>query len=113
MATSDDVLSELRTLHAELVRELRSRLAAAEAGDDKPLKQRDILRSFLTAMENRSGVSSSVVLSRNAKGDAQFEVTVRSGDSPEIVTAADAHREAVRIFDALSLTYKRESDAKP
>ena len=113
MATSDDVLGEVRRLHAELQRELRARLADAERGEDRPLRQRDILRAFLTQLENRGGVSSSVVISRNAKGDAQFEVTVRSGDSPEIVTAADAHAEAVRIYDALSLTYKRAPDAKP
>lgn len=108
---NENVLDEVRRLHAELLRELRTRLADTTPGEDRPLRQRDILRSFLTQMENRHGVSSSVVISRNARGDAQFEVTVRSGDSEQVVTAADAHAEAVRIYDALSLTYPRGDGA--
>jgi hypothetical protein len=113
MATSDDLLGEVRRLHGDLLRELRARLTDAERGEDRPLRQRDILRSFLTQLENRGGTSSTVTIARNAKGDAQFEVTVRSGDSPEIVTAADAHNEAMRIYDALCLSYKHSTDAKP
>jgi hypothetical protein len=104
MAT-ENVLDEVRRLHAELLRELRKRLADAGTGEDRPLRQRDILRSFLTQLENRGGHSSSVTLSRNARGATQIEVTVRSGDSETIVTADDAHAEAVRIYDALRLSY--------
>lgn len=112
MTTSDDVLSALSRLQGELVRELRAMLAGSAHDPERPLRQRDVLRSLLAANENRGGTSSSITISRNAKGDAQFEVTVRSGDSPEIQTAADAHAEAVRIFDALSLTYKRAHGAQ-
>lgn len=42
---------------------------------------------------------SSVTISRNAKGVAQFEVTVRGTD------AAACQDEAEKIFDALSLGY--------
>jgi len=46
-----------------------------------------------------SAAESSVSMSRNAKGVAQFEVTVRGPDP------ADCHSEAERIYDALCAAY--------
>jgi len=48
---------------------------------------------------------SSVSLTRNAKGETQIEVTVRSSGSGEINTAGEAAREAIRLYDVLRRRY--------
>jgi len=51
------------------------------------------------------GEHSSVTLSRNAKGETQIEVTVRTGDTGEITTATQASHEAQTIYDQLRSKY--------
>lgn len=48
---------------------------------------------------------SSITLSRNAKGETQIEVVVRSASEGEINTASEAAREAIRLFDTLRARY--------
>jgi hypothetical protein len=48
---------------------------------------------------------SSVTLSRNAKGDTQIEVVVRSSSEGAINTVGEAAREAVRLYDVLRARY--------
>lgn len=48
---------------------------------------------------------SSVSLTRNAKGETQIEVTVRTGDAGGTETAAEAAAEAQSIYDRLRATY--------
>lgn len=55
------------------------------------------------------GEHSSVSLTRNAKGETQIEVTVRTGDSGEITTAAQAAAEARTIYDRLRSAYPMAS----
>lgn len=105
MATSDDVLAAVTRLNADLREALRAAVAGTPHEPGRRMTMSEVLRSMLDAQQNRGGHSSSVTLSRNARGATQIEVTVRSGDSPAIETAADAHAEAVRIYDALRLSY--------
>lgn len=48
---------------------------------------------------------SSVSLGRNAAGVAQFDVTIRTGESEDVLTVDDAERKAREIYDRLSDAY--------
>jgi hypothetical protein len=48
---------------------------------------------------------SSVTLSRNAKGETQIEVVVRTGDAGEIVDVDDALAKAVELYDVARERY--------
>lgn len=48
---------------------------------------------------------SSVSLTRNARGETQIEVTVRSGESGEVTNARDCARVAAELYDSLRDTY--------
>lgn len=52
-------------------------------------------------LQRRSADHSSVSLSRNAKGETQIEVTVRSGDSAEVETVDEAAEKAAELYDRL------------
>jgi hypothetical protein len=56
---------------------------------------------------------SSVTLSRNAKGDTQIEVVVRTGDDAEVTTPAEALAEAVRLYDSLREKYPPPAPTTP
>jgi hypothetical protein len=58
----------------------------------------DVLAALLAAQTRTGGEHSSVTLKTNAKGETQVEVTVRSGESDEIATAAEAFAEASRLY---------------
>lgn len=51
------------------------------------------------------GDRSSVTLARNAKGETQIEVVVRSSDAGEAITAHDCARIAGELYDSLRETY--------
>jgi hypothetical protein len=55
-------------------------------------------------LERGGGENSSVTLTRNAKGQTQIEVTVRT-DRDAIATADLAHAKATEIYDALCEAY--------
>lgn len=52
-----------------------------------------------------SSQSSSVTLTRNAKGETQIEVVVRTDAELAIVTPDDARETAERVYDALREKY--------
>lgn len=54
---------------------------------------------------------SSVTLSRNAKGETQIEVVVRTGESDEVATIFDAERVAGEVFTRLRTAYPMSSGA--
>lgn len=62
-------------------------------------------REWITSLLNRGGGEhSSVVLTRNSKGDVQIEVTVRTDDAA-VPTADDAYRKARELFDSACKAY--------
>lgn len=72
--------------------------------------QRLSLSTILELMLARgSGDRSSVSLTRNAKGETQIEVVIRTGDSGEILSPADAEREASEVYNRLRAAYPLSS----
>lgn len=69
---------------------------------EKP--KRLTLSEIVVALLARGGEHSSVKLSRNAKGDTQIEVTVRSGDQ-DVPTVDEASEKAAELYDALRERY--------
>lgn len=68
--------------------------------------QRLTLSQIVTTLLARNTTDrSSVGLTRNAKGVTQIEVTVRTGDSDAVETAADAERIASDIYNRLRAAY--------
>jgi hypothetical protein len=72
--------------------------------DDAPRRMSlsEIVELLLT---KGGGEHSSVSLSRNAKGETQIEVTVRTGEGGEVTTARQAAAEAQTIYDQLRSAY--------
>jgi len=81
-----------------------ARAASEHAADSKP--KRVTLSEIVTQLLARSGGDrSSVTLTRNAKGVTQIDVTVRTGDHSDVVTALDAERVATEIYERLRGRY--------
>lgn len=56
-------------------------------------------------LQRQSRDTSSVSLSRNAKGETQIEVVVRSDPNSDVSTATDALDLAVKLYDKARLRY--------
>jgi hypothetical protein len=101
MSNTDDIQTAL----AQARSGVRPIDPAAPAGSSPQPHSRltlsEVLRAHLEAMVKPARGASSVTISRNAKGDKQYEVTVREGDTPEIQTASDCAAEAIRISELL------------
>lgn len=70
------------------------------------LTQREMLSAFVERMtRNAPTEHSSVTLKTNAKGDVQIDVTVRTGETPEVATVDDAAAKARTVFDLLRSMY--------
>lgn len=78
--------------------------APERAPDEKPrrLSLSQIVELLLT---RSAGERSTVSLSRNARGETQIEVTVRTGDDSDVVTVEDAERRAREVYDRLADVY--------
>lgn len=85
----------------------RAQTSSRPAGEHaKRLSLSEIVELLLT---RSGGETSSVTLSRNAKGETQIEVKVRTGDTDEVRTAADAANRARTIYDELRSAYPMAS----
>lgn len=69
------------------------------------ITQAEIMEQLIGALSRSGQDHSSVRLSRNARGDTQIEVVVRTGDTPEVQTAADCSERARQIYDHLCGLY--------
>lgn len=70
-------------------------------------------RATITALlERGGGEHSSVVLTRNSKGDTQIEVTVRT-DSYALPTADAAYAKACELYNAACEAYPPGNGASP
>jgi len=64
------------------------------------------LSQIVEALLHRGGAEhSSVTLSRNAKGETQIEVVVRTGEAGDITTIEEAEAAAVEVYDRLRTAY--------
>ncbi len=78
--------------------------APAHVAKPRPvtLTQREMLSAFVDKVtRNAPTEHSSVTLKTNAKGDVQIDVTVRTGETPEVATVDDAAAKAKAVFDTL------------
>jgi hypothetical protein len=88
------------------VRRLRAEREALREGHDVSAGKRLTLSQIVEILLQRSPRDhSSVSLSRNAKGETQIEVVVRTGDTGEILTVAEAEAEAAEAYDRLRARY--------
>ena len=123
MPDTTDIEAEVLAYKAEL-RALRGELAELRGGglravpDPEPprrLTQGQILAAFVDTMRARAtGEHSTVKLTRNAKGDTQIEVSVRTGETPETDTVEEAAAKARTVYDTLRGFYPLgPSEAEP
>ncbi len=103
-----DYQREVRRLRNELQ---QIRAGGADEGKPRRLTLSEILQYHLDRMHNAGGEHSSVELTRNAKGDTQIKVSVRTGDSHEVQTAEHAAAKAREVYDALAMLYPMSSPA--
>lgn len=73
------------------------------------MTQGEIIRALL---ERGSVGSSSVSITRNAKGEVQLEVIVRTGDAGDVTTAQDAEQVAAAVYDRLAAKYPYGDDSR-
>lgn len=73
---------------------------------DKPkrLRAADLVEQLVHALTRSSSEHSSVKLTRNARGDTQIEVTVRTGEGG-VTTVAEARDRARAEYDRLCRLY--------
>jgi hypothetical protein len=71
--------------------------------DERPrrLTHSQIIDELIGALAKGSGDHSTVALNRNAKGDTQISVSVRTGEG-DITTADEAAAKAAELYDGLA-----------
>jgi hypothetical protein len=75
------------------------------SAEPTPTKRLSLSTIVELLLQRGGGDRSSVTLARNAKGDTQIEVVVRTTDEGSVTTAADALEEAVRLYEAARERY--------
>lgn len=80
----------------------RTKAAPAEAAPAKRLTLSQIVEALL---QRGGGEHSSVTLSRNAKGETQIEVAVRTGETSGLETIEQAEAAAQAVYDRLRIAY--------
>jgi len=76
----------------------------------KRITAAEIIRLLLT---RERGERSSVTLARNAKGNVQVEVQVRTGDTGDVLTVLDAEKRATEIYERLAARYPMAEEGTP
>ncbi len=71
----------------------------------QPTKRLSLSAILELLLQRGGGERSSVTLARNAKGDTQIEVVVRTSEDGPVLTAAAALEEATRLYDAARESY--------
>ncbi len=73
--------------------------------DPTPAKRLSLSQIVELLLTRSSGERSAVTLTRNAKGETQIEVHVRTGDSGDVLTVEDAEQRATDAYDRLRAKY--------
>lgn len=79
-------------------------MTTADSEPRRRLTLSEIVEQQLAALSRVSGDHSTVKLTRNARGDTQIEVSVRTGEGG-LETADQAAAEARRLYDDLATAY--------
>lgn len=80
----------------------RTHTAATPAEAPKRMSLSQVVEALL---QRGSSEHSSVTISRNAKGETQLEVVVRTGDAGEVATIEEAEAAAKAVYDRLRAAY--------
>lgn len=99
--SSVDAAQQVELLREELQAFLSSRQGEELVGPSKSISRAEILRGLLAAVSKTGGEHSTVKIGRNAQGRPTFEISVRTGESEAIASAADAMAEALRLYREL------------
>jgi hypothetical protein len=108
--SAEDTARQVAAMREELRDAIDAGRLQVEPSESGRLRLSEVTRALLAALSKTGGEHSTVKLTRNAKGDTQIEVSVRTGDSPEVETAADAMAEAVRLYDNLREVYPMNAE---
>jgi hypothetical protein len=76
-----------------------------------PAPRMTLSRVVELALQRGGHTSSSVTLTRNAKGETQIEVVVRTGENPLVETIAHAEDSAGAVYDRLRARYPLLSES--
>lgn len=80
--------------------------ASTAAGEAAPAPKRMSLSQVVEALLQKGGSEhSSVTLARNAKGETQIEVVVRTGEAGDVTTIEEAEAAAIAVYDRLRELY--------
>lgn len=91
-----------------------ARGGAHEIGlDSRNVTKSELVRGMIAALTKTGGEHSTVKIGRNAQGRPTFEVSVRTGESDAIATAADAAAECLRLWRELDELLPFVEAAKP
>ena len=72
----------------------------------KVMTQREMLTAFVERSTRTAPTEhSSVNLKTNARGEVQIDVTVRTGETPDLVTVDDAAAKCRAVFETLRAFY--------
>lgn len=91
--------AELRALHSA------RRSEANNVTEPEPAKRMTLSHIVELLLTKAGHDRSSVTLSRNAKGETQIEVVVRTGDSSEVSDVLEAEQRAGDVYDRLRAKY--------
>lgn len=80
----------------------RTKLSVAEPHKTRRMTMTELVELLLN---RQASERSSVTLARNAKGDTQIEVVVRTGETADAKTVEDAMDKAVAVYDRLRMRY--------
>lgn len=100
--------AEIRRLNAER-RRLRDGHDDPPAAAAEPPKRLSLSQIVELLLNRGSGEHSSVELSRNAKGETQIAVTVRTAETGDVLTAEQAAAKAIDLYDQLRSRYPMAS----
>lgn len=73
----------------------------------RAMTQREMIESLLAALARTQGEHGSVELTRNARGDVQIRVAVRTGENG-VESVEDAATKARQVYDQLAALYPIE-----
>lgn len=77
-----------------------------ERADGAPqAPKRMTLSQVVEALLQRGGGGSTVSLTRNAKGETQLEVVVRTSEQGDVTTIEEAEQAAQAVYDRLRIRY--------
>jgi hypothetical protein len=108
--SAEDTARQVAALREELRELVAAGRLQVEPAESGRLRMSDVTRALLAALAKTGGEHSTVKLTRNAKGDTQIEVSVRTGDTEDVVSVDEAAAKAAEVYDRLRLVYPASSE---